>query len=74
MDHLDHIYPYLAFFGIVVDMLHTAVPLGRLSWIWGSLEDGGEMLIMSLFVCVVFDIKSLYEERILACSEVTSAS
>lgn len=41
----------LAFFGIVVDMLHVALPTGRVSYfVLGTVEDGGEMLAGSLMV------------------------
>lgn len=42
----------VAFFGVVVDMIHIAIPWGRL--MWGLLEDGGEMIIMSIIVWYVF--------------------
>lgn len=41
----------LAFFGIVVDMLHVALPVGRVSYfVLGAIEDGGEMFAGSLMV------------------------
>jgi hypothetical protein len=46
----------LAFFGVLVDMLHIAIPWGKS--IWGLIEDGGEMLIMSIIVWYVFDLKT----------------
>ena len=38
----------LAFFGVFVDMLHIAIPFWK--EIWGLIEDGGEMMIMSIIV------------------------
>ncbi len=43
----------VAFFGVVVDMFHVAIPGGGL--ILGIIEDGGEMVIMSMIVSYVFD-------------------
>jgi len=41
----------LVFFGVIVDMLHPIIPRG------GSLiEDGGEMLVMSIIVWYVFNL------------------
>ncbi len=45
----------LAFFGVIVDMVHIAIPWGKS--IWGLIEDGGEMLVMSIIVWYVFDLK-----------------
>ena len=42
----------LAFFGVVVDMLHVALPWRES--VLGIIEDGGEMLIMSIIVSYVF--------------------
>jgi len=53
--HLFILIMLLAFFGIVVDMLHAAIPWGKS--IWGLVEDGGEMLIMSIIVWYVFGLK-----------------
>ena len=45
----------LAFFGIFVDMLHIAVQLGEtVSFLLEILEDGGEMIAISLVVWYVF--------------------
>lgn len=46
----------VAFFGVVVDMLHVAIPWGKA--IFGLIEDGGEMLIMSIIVWYVFSLKT----------------
>ena len=46
----------VAFFGVVVDMLHAAMPWGRC--VWGLVEDGGEMLMMSIIVWYVFDLEA----------------
>lgn len=43
----------VAFFGVVVDMLHVAIPAGAL--ILGIIEDGGEMVVMSVILSYVFD-------------------
>ncbi|QPG05762.1 hypothetical protein IT774_00240 [Salinimonas marina] len=42
----------LAFFGILIDMLHSALPFGN--FIFGLIEDSGEMLTMSLIVGYCF--------------------
>jgi hypothetical protein len=44
----------LAFFGIFVDMLHIAIPWKKS--IWGLIEDGGEMLVMSFILIYVFNL------------------
>lgn len=46
----------LAFCGVVVDMLHIAIPWGEL--MWALIEDGGEMLVMSVIVWYVFGLRS----------------
>ncbi len=46
----------LAFFGVVVDMLHFAIPFGKS--VLGLIEEGGEMLIMSVIVWFVYGLKS----------------
>lgn len=53
----------LAFFGIVVDMLHiglSRLPLvGRFfDRLLGIVEDGGELIVMSLIVCFLFSLPS----------------
>lgn len=44
----------LAFFGIVVDMLHMAVQIPFLQPVFVVLEDGGELLAMSTILSFVF--------------------
>ncbi len=46
----------VAFFGVVIDMLHMIVPVAGKA-LWGLIEDGGEMIIMSFIVWYVFKIK-----------------
>jgi hypothetical protein len=41
----------LAFFGIVVDLLHTAVQGSALQPFLELLEDGGEMIVISIMAC-----------------------
>ncbi len=53
--HLLILILSLAFFGILVDMLHIAITWGEP--MWGLIEDGGEMIIMSIIVWYVFDLK-----------------
>ena len=54
--HLFILVLFVAFFGIVVDMLHIAIPF--VTPLWTLIEDGGEMIIMSIIVCYVFELKS----------------
>ncbi len=44
----------LAFFGVVVDMVHSAVRGTALAHPLGALEDAGEMLVVSLMLATVF--------------------
>ena len=45
----------LVFFGVVVDMMHAAVHLGNaVDFIMGLVEDGGEMLAVSLVLWYIF--------------------
>ncbi len=56
--HLFILIMSLAFFGVIVDMLHIAFSWGK--WgkaIWGLIEDGGEMLVMSTIVSYVFNLR-----------------
>lgn len=46
----------LAFFGILVDILNIAIPWGK-PILWTLVEDGGEMIIMSIILWYVFDLK-----------------
>jgi hypothetical protein len=45
----------VAFFGVIVDIIHTVMRWGRP--IWELVEDGGEMLTMSIIVWYVFTLK-----------------
>ena len=54
--HLFILVIFLAFFGVLVDLLHIAIPWGKS--IFGLIEDGGEMLIMSIIVWYVFELKT----------------
>jgi len=47
---------FVAFFGVAVELLHSASSWG--DGIWGLIEDGGEMLIMSIIVCYVFALQN----------------
>jgi hypothetical protein len=45
----------IAFFGIFIDMLHVALEMGwKISFLLGTLEDGGEMFVMSFVTWYVF--------------------
>jgi len=45
----------LVFFGVVVDMIHEAIfPFGTVYFITGVVEDGGEMLAVSLILWYIF--------------------
>ena len=45
----------LAFFGILVDMLHVAMQFGwKVSFLLGVVEDGGEMVVISITAWYVF--------------------
>lgn len=53
--HLLILLLAVAFFGIFVDMLHTALKLGgRVKFLLGFVEDGGEMVMMSFIAWYVF--------------------
>ncbi|WP_200246113.1 hypothetical protein [Lamprobacter modestohalophilus] len=52
--HLFALVLLLAFFGVVVDMLHIAIRWGEPFWL--LIEDGGEMLIMSVIAWYVFQL------------------
>ncbi len=54
--HLFLLVMSVAFFGVLVDMLHIAIPYGKS--MFGLIEDGGEMLIMSIIVWYTFDLKA----------------
>ncbi len=53
--HLFILVISLAFFGVVVDMLHIIIPWGKS--FFGFIEDGGEMLVMSIIVWYVFNLR-----------------
>ncbi|MNZ78850.1 hypothetical protein D3C78_974390 [compost metagenome] len=49
------LFSILLLFGVGVDMLHSAIQLGReVGFILGTLEDSGEMLAVSLMLWYVF--------------------
>ena len=53
--HLFILIMFLAFFGIVIDMLQIAISWGTA--IWGLIEEGGEMLTMSVITWYVFNLE-----------------
>jgi hypothetical protein len=46
----------LAFFGVVVDMLHIAFEFSFLEPWFIIAEDGGELVVMSLIACLIFSL------------------
>lgn len=46
----------LVFFGVFVDMLHIALPFGKSEL--GIIEDGGEMIVMSVILSYVYELSS----------------
>lgn len=62
----------IGFFGVVVDMLHSAAPSGWVYWIFGLAEDGGEMVLMSLVLAFVFMLVQTHDKSLPA--GVTQAS
>lgn len=46
----------LAAFGVIVDTLHSVLKNTSLNHLFIVIEDGGEMLVMSLITCYVFSI------------------
>jgi hypothetical protein len=52
----------LVFFGIVVDMAHVTIPRGKVTFMLGIIEDGGEMLMASLILWYVF-LLSVRDEK-----------
>ena len=52
--HLLLLVGLLAFFGVAVDTLHSILTWGRSTW--AIIEDGGEMIAMSLIFCYVFQL------------------
>ena len=57
----------LAFFGVFFDMLHVAIHWGEN--IWGIIEDGGEMVVMSIILCYAYDLNTEGPESKLAAKE-----
>ncbi len=53
--HLTRLVLRLVFCGVVVDLLHSLIP-NSLD-IWAILEDGGEMIVMSLMVSYIFQLE-----------------
>ena len=53
--HLLMLLMALAFFGIFVDMLHVAIDAGwKIRFLLGVVEDGGEMIVVSIMAWYVF--------------------
>ena len=52
--HLFMLVLSIAFFGVGVDIIHVVIPWGQS--IWGLIEDGGEMLIMSIIVWYAYNL------------------
>jgi len=52
--HLLALVMLLAVFGVAMDMIHSMASWG--SDLWGLIEDGGEMLVISIIVWYVFNI------------------
>ncbi len=52
--HLTGLFALLVMFGIGVDMIHEMVSQGKI--VWGVIEDGGEMCIISLMAWYVFKL------------------
>ena len=46
----------LSFFGVFIDMLHIAIPWA--TSIWGLIEDGGEMIVISVILWYSFGIET----------------
>jgi hypothetical protein len=55
--HLTRLLGGLVLCGVVVDTIHSLIP-GSLAT-WAILEDGGEMIVMSLIVSYVFQLKPI---------------
>ncbi len=57
--HLLLLLVGLAFFGIFVDMLHVAIKMGwKVRFLLGVVEDGGEMVMISIMAWYVFLLNS----------------
>lgn len=44
------------FFGIIIDMLHIIVGNFKGNFIFGTLEDGGEMIVLSFICCYLINL------------------
>ncbi len=53
--HMFFLILFLVFFGILIDMIHVASPGGH--GILGLIEDGGEMVIMSVLLGYIFNLR-----------------
>lgn len=53
----------LAFFGVAADMFHVLLSSPFLDPILILVEDGGELVVMSLIVCFVFSLSLPYSDR-----------
>lgn len=60
--HLLTLLFALALFGIVLDMLHIALPFPSWEDFLGLLEDGGEMVVMSIISWLVFSVSERSEQ------------
>ncbi|MEA5622619.1 hypothetical protein [Nostoc sp. UHCC 0251] len=54
----------LAFFGIIVDMIHLVFSTSLLEPLLNIVEDGGELMVMSLIICFVFSL-SLQSKKLI---------
>lgn len=52
----------LVFFGILFDTIHAALDFGY--YFFGFIEDGGEMIVMSLILGYVYSLPLFYNDRI----------
>lgn len=57
--HLFSLILALAFFGVFIDALHVIVPWEALYGFFGILEDGGEMVVMSVVVWYVYLLNTI---------------
>ena len=53
--HLVTLVACLAFFGVLLDTIHVVIPWSKL--MHGLVEDGGEMVIMSIITWYIFKLK-----------------
>jgi hypothetical protein len=61
----------LAFFGVIVDTLHIVVGAGYGEVIFGTAEDGGEMLAMSLACGYLFGLPKLHRPTAASFQQLT---